>query len=109
MLWLFAFHIRLDTYQAKLKRAICFVVLVQTEFSNLTGIEFGAIEPESSKLREKIREWNIDYVRFVNQSVEISPIINSPATPSSIRLQLPSVTTSVSLNLYSYSSISGQV
>ena len=63
---LFGFLIRLNTYQAKLKRTICFVVLVQTEFNNLTGIEFGAIEPESSKLREKSREWDIDYVGFVS-------------------------------------------
>mgnify|MGYP006086358823 CR=1 FL=1 len=63
---LFALRKRFDAYQAKLKRAICFVVLVQTEFSNLTGIKFEAIELESSKLREKIREWNIDHARFVS-------------------------------------------
>ena len=90
------FDVGLNTDQTEFKRAICLVVLIECKLLDLTSIQFWPVKLESAKLRKKALKWHVNNIDLARDSVKVSPVINSSATPTSISLQRPGIPTAIS-------------
>ena len=90
------FDVGLNTDQAEFKRAICLVVLIESKLLDLTSIQFWPVKLESAKLRKKALKWHVNNSDLARNSVKISPVTYSPAIPTGVSLQRPSITAAIS-------------